>query len=64
MEQRLCCGCGMERYQWMDQENRSGLINKPVFLSTEPTYINEPVQLKKSTKLGNYQAQFVCNVME
>lgn len=48
----------------MDQENRLGLINKPAFLSSEPTYINEPLQLKNNSKLGNYQAQFVRYVKE
>lgn len=65
MEERsagLCCCCSMARQWWMDQENRSGLINKPAFLSTESTYINGPAQLKKNNKLGNYQAQFGLNL--
>lgn len=35
----LCC---VVRYRWGDQENRSGLINTPAFVSTESTYINAP----------------------
>lgn len=57
-----CCCCCVVQYRWVDQENRSALINKPAFVSTESTYINGPAQLKKINKLGNYQAQFELNL--
>lgn len=58
----LCCCCCMLHYRWVDQENRSGLINRPAFVSTESTYTSGPAQLKKLNKLGNHQAQFESNL--
>lgn len=43
----LCCCCCLVHYRWVDQENRSDLINRPAFVTTESTYINGPAQLKK-----------------
>lgn len=34
--------CWVVHYRWEDQENRSGLINTPAFVSTESTHLNAP----------------------